>query len=376
MPNFEPLLAYCKDMTRLASLSGLALIAGFWSWLIHPPATEPPQPPAAGIAVGDRVEATDPRAAILRALPVLEQDALAWFEGRTAVQDGTGCVSCHQVPFGVWGLQAAERAGISHNEEITADLTRRALDFIKRPRTARAMSWSPMVLAAGAQPPSTAGFTKFLLESQTGDGYWEARGQFPGQRRGIEETNAIATMWTLLALARVADATPAELDDPDLTDSLARAFHWARESSPGTSTEWLLLAPLVEQRYGDLAGSERSAFGDGAEQKLLAQQNDDGGWGWLPGEDSNPLSTGQVLYALEFEGPPVGESEHAASKRAVRYLLDSQGQDGFWRMSSALTSKETSADKDYFYAYWATAWATIGLSQTLLLAEPDADPAS
>ena len=46
------------------------------------------------------------------ALPVLLADGDAWMEGRAPFQDGDGCVSCHQVPYGVWALSAAEDKGI------------------------------------------------------------------------------------------------------------------------------------------------------------------------------------------------------------------------------------------------------------------------
>ena len=56
-----------------------------------------PEPPAAAPAVAH----AGSRPAIERALGVLLTDGDAWMEGSAPFQDGDGCVSCHQVPYGV-----------------------------------------------------------------------------------------------------------------------------------------------------------------------------------------------------------------------------------------------------------------------------------
>ena len=108
-----------------------------------PAAVEQTAEPTPGVARAEVQQAIESASAVLLS------DGDAWMEGTAPFQDGSGCVSCHQVPYGVWGLHAAARAGIVVDAESSADLTRRAVAFIDDPGTGRPMSWSPMMLALG-----------------------------------------------------------------------------------------------------------------------------------------------------------------------------------------------------------------------------------
>lgn len=381
-----------KMMPKTLILAAFALAAGFWGWGYHSddgaPANQPivTSAPATSVATATTATASaaapsaDAEAAIRRSLAVLQEEGLAWFEGRSRVQDGgDGCVSCHQVPFGVWALLEAERAGVSENPDAVTDLTRNALEFVSRPGVARTMSWGPMILATEADVAVEADFVDFLLEQQTTQGFWEARGQFPSQRRDLDETNAVASMWTILALAPLAPvATPATDSRPDralskstaVGESIDKANAWIEQLGDGESTEWLVLRFLTLEALGS---TERAAK---LHEELILQQNVDGGWSWLAGEGSNPLSTGQALYGLQARQVPPGEAQQEAVRRGIAYLAASQGPDGLWTTSSALTSRERSDDRDYVYDYWGTAWATIGLSKTPSAPSTSSDPPS
>lgn len=323
--------------TALAAVAVLALPP----WL-HPPGRAVPPPGGAA----------DLRGAIERAAGVLAADGDAWMEGRTRFQDGDGCVSCHQVPYGVWGLAEAARAGVAPDPAAAEDLSARALAFVARPRTGRVMSWGPLLLAAGGDPPP-AGFVDYALGVQKPPGFWEARGQFPSQRRELSETNAVATMMTLLALAG------ADRGDEALSAARDRAYKWVADRGEGESAEWQVLRALVEQWRGNAAGA------GGRFVALLGEQNADGGWGWRAGEQSNGFSTGQVLWGLARLDRPLPEGGSAAVERAVSYLLAEQGEDGWWRMPSSLATTRAGEGNDYVYSYWGTAWATIGLARWL-----------
>src|SRR5438477_227276 len=62
-----------------------------------------------------------------------------------------------------------------------------------------------------------------LAALQRPEGHWEASGQFSSQRRPRRESDAAATMWTLLALTSVEP-----LDGP----TRDRALAWLRSSEP------------------------------------------------------------------------------------------------------------------------------------------------
>ncbi|MFQ5526356.1 MAG: hypothetical protein ACE5GX_08860 [Thermoanaerobaculia bacterium] len=321
---------------------GLLALSGIEASLRTPrPAEASPQAIAAGIR---------------RSLVILQEDGQDWMDGRIPIQDGRGCVSCHQVPFGVWSLHEAERAGIVLDAARAAELTRQALDFVALPRKARAMSWGPLVLATsnGSTVASRADFNSFAVDTQTAPGHWEAKGQFPEQRRSLEETNAVATMWTMLAMW-----TSESIDSANGIESYERGYRSVESFGAGESTEWLLLRSLVEQKLGQEPAARELV------DRLVAQQNPDGGWSWLPGEESNAFSTGQVLYALLFEGSTASERHETAIARGTTYLVETQAGEGHWAVPSRLTSRGAKPSKDYVYTYWGTAWATIGLARFL-----------
>ncbi len=304
------------------------------------------------------------RGAIERALAVLQADGDAWMEGSVPFQSGNGCVSCHQVPYGVWGLHEAARSGVALDAAAAQDLTRRAVAFSDNRRTGRPMSWSPMMLGLGeAQAAEVDSYVGHLLAAQRPPGFWEAKGQFPSQRRELSETNAVATMLAMLALA------PAAAEDDEVAESLEVAWGWLLERGPGASTEWLALRAAVAAVRGETAEAGRLL------DRLSGQQNEDGGWGWQPGEPSNAMSTGEALWTLGLAAVPAQRA--AVASRGLDYLLAAQGDDGWWRLPSRLVSGDANEGNDYVYAYWGTAWATIGLARwqrAVQTAEPESGP--
>ena len=91
----------------------------------------------------------------------------------------------------------------------------------------------------------------------------------------------------------------------------------------------------------------------------------DGGWSWMKGGPSDPFTTGLSMYVLSR----VGGSDPAVIVNARKYLLLSQQADGSWltqsRNISNTTVPERLAARDEIYHYWGTAWATLGLLETL-----------
>ncbi|MFD8972193.1 prenyltransferase/squalene oxidase repeat-containing protein [Streptomyces sp. NPDC059593] len=69
-----------------------------------------------------------------------------------------------------------------------------------------------------------------------------------------------------------------------------------------------------------------------AVDRLVATQNADGGWGHVPADPSDPISTAYALIAVSRgrDGPsaPCAPSARGATERAVRHLLERQRPDG------------------------------------------------
>lgn len=300
----------------------------------------------------DPVHATsDARAAIERSLDYVEREGFAWMEGRVPMQDGAGCVSCHHVSYGVWSLREAERLGIVRQGSRAAALERDARAFVED-EDCRAFSCAPLLLAFDPESGTRydAALAARLTSVQQDAGHFRAKGQFPTQKRPIEESDAVATAWTWLAIEAGGST---EGWDEGCRDSAIAHLRAAPETG---STEWLVARALVELRGG--IDPDPAAW-----TRLLARQNPDGGWPFVPDQESDAMSTGQAVYALALSHPS-GEARSALS-RGVDHLVATQREDGTWPMESALASAEPSEAKDYVYTYWGTTWASIGLARAI-----------
>ncbi len=291
------------------------------------------------------------RQAVEAALPFLQEDGVAWMEGRVPIQGGDACVSCHHVPFAVWSHAEASRAGLEVGEGMP-DLTRRAVEFLGRPGKPRASNVAPVLLGPVESGALSEAWTSAsggdlvteLLGQRERSGGWRARGQFPTQRRPVSESDEVATMWSLLALRGHGQNGAAQE-----TDDLP--------TGGDKTIEWLAAKALIATEISPESARPSTVA-------LIDVQNADGGWPWAAGEMSNAYSTGQALYALAIAGGDHAEFRDALS-RARRYLVQTQGNDGTWNVASALISEKGNPERDVIYHYWGTAWAVIGLARSL-----------
>lgn len=282
-------------------------------------------------------------AAIRASQPYLEKEGRVWFNGENEYQE-EGCVSCHQVPSGVWSLASSARALETEPTAEFRNLLGDALEHVADPKTGRPAMWSQLLITSKLEDPTgpqTVTYRKKylpeILKAQQEDGRWRAQGQFPSQRRPIAESDAVITMWMLSAL------------DGETGEEVETARNRAQEflkSIDGKSSEWLA--------WSSLLFPNKEVF-----QRIVASQNEDGGWGWSDTEPSNAFSTGIVLFALK-QSPDFPKD---ICNAAIGYLVETQSDDGTWAVPSQLITKKGSDSLDYVYRYWSTAWAIIGLSQ-------------
>ena len=102
--------------------------------------------------------------------------------------------------------------------------------------------------------------------------------------------------------------------------------------------------------------------------QLLARQQPDGGWAQRPGFPTDAYATGQALYALhEAFGLPVSSAEY---QRGVKYLVDTQFQDGSWHVISRSVKFQPYFESGFPHGHdqWissaGTAWAAMALALT------------
>jgi hypothetical protein len=122
------------------------------------------------------------------------------------------------------------------------------------------------------------------------------------------------------------------------------------------------------------AGTDKAAT-QKAIQELLAEQRPDGGWSDMPTMKSTAYATGKALVALRTAGTPVSD---AAFERGVRFLLDTQQEDGSWYVKTRALALQPYFDSEFPHGFdqWISAagssWATIALT----MASPSARPAA
>jgi hypothetical protein len=104
-------------------------------------------------------------------------------------------------------------------------------------------------------------------------------------------------------------------------------------------------------------------------QRLLSEQEADGGWGQNRQMKSDAYATGSVLVALHEAG---GLScQHSAWLRGLGYLLRTQKPDGSWHVVSRAKPLMEYFEsgfphgKDQFISAFATGWATEALLMSL-----------
>jgi hypothetical protein len=189
-----------------------------------------------------------------------------------------------------------------------------------------------------------------LLEWQESDGSWQAQGQLPAMKwSGESEMHQATTMWSILALSVT------NLTDKAHIRSCERALESLKKAKPGTSLQSLALHLIIAEKFGEAARKDELL------KELLARQQADGGWAWVrDNKGSDAFATGQALYALglvNLEG-----TDHVVH-RAWDFLLRTQDKDGSWQTPQEAVNTRRRALN--VYTYWGTAWATIGLLQTL-----------
>jgi hypothetical protein len=292
--------------------------------------------PAAEVAPSPRpgvVSAADVRRAVERSLPFVEKSSATWRSERK-------CVTCHQVPFAVWALTEAKSRGVAVDEAKLDDLTGWAFNTCATNEDA---STTFMVLSQSANAPRADAlktyeqFERLFAKRQKPDGSWREGRQIriEGAQR---EADDVDTMWTLLAiksLNRLGDKLSADTRK-GLASERDRGLAYLKAAKPDKRTDWLALRVLVAKEYETPQRAKQLL------SELRAEQNADGGWGYVRGGESDP-----------------------AVRKAWKYLVNTQQAAGCWQCRT----RETFSTKPELVRptsiHWGTAWATIGLLHTL-----------
>jgi len=298
------------------------------------------------------------RAALQRSLPLLDR-----VDDITLRQ--TGCVTCHHNSLTSMTQAAAKKAGMLTGEEAARrqraaigpyleSWRERALQGIGIPGGPDTVSYLLLGIAAAGYPPDAAtdAMAYYLLGRQSADGRWRIQTHRPP----IESSDFEVTAASMRALQLYAPKPGKQNYDR----AIRSAAKWL-ESAPASTTE-----DRAFQLLGFAwAGTDRKLAAK-AGKALLAGQRADGGWAQLPSLSSDAYATGQALVALRESG--VLAATDPACRRAVRFLLNTQYEDGSWFVRSRAIPFQPYFEtgfpfgNDQWISAAATNWAAMGLA--------------
>jgi len=289
------------------------------------------------------------RAAVTRGLAFLDKEADTWMNERT-------CNGCHHMPELLWSHREAQRRGFPIDQKTFGDFVDWSSSRGKSGPT-EMLAFLKLAMPDKAPPE----LTSLILKSQQPDGSWKEAGQFDGQKRSTTDAKASTTRLALLAPGTpgTSPADPATLDE-----ARTKAADFLAKNEPVACIDSFMYRALYARRFGPPEDVSTNRA------EILKLQHSDGGWSFIVGEEmSDPLGTGQALYALR-QSPDAASAEAVA--RGQTWLVTQQREDGEWNVDLTRISKNPRSgpekaksfkDATMIYTFWGSAWATIGLVQ-------------
>jgi ankyrin repeat protein len=299
-----------------------------------------------------------PRAALERALPLLQSSAQTWTRERK-------CFSCHHQGLGVTALAVVRERGLPvdesmFNAEVAAIRSQLASSdaSINLPANTNYIDDSLKLVALGAIGAPRGLATDLvihrLLSGQHVSGHW-----IPYPFRPPIEGSLIANTAMSIRALRVFAPVASE---KHIEASISRARDWLVKQKAVETQD--LAMQLLGLRWSG-GGSDRI---DATSRQLIALQRADGGWGQIGGRGSDAYATGQALVALN-QAAGMRPSD-ARYRNGVAFLARSQQPDGSWLVETRRTWRRgiPYADSGYphgkhqFVSYAGAAWAAMALA--------------
>lgn len=310
---------------------------------------------------------SEPRLAHFKIEEAVEKSAALLLSSAPKFFEKTGCVGCHHHMLTGMLIGIAHDRGFPVDEKAAAEQVRltvaRRLSDREPTLVARNKGGYPMIdslflvsLAAQKYPADALmdADVHSLMAAQREDGSWQG----VDRRPPLQYSPVSDTAYAVRAIQQY--ALPGRRKETGQRMDRARA--------------WLLAVDPkeTEERVMQLLGlawtnADKSAIRRRGEQ-LLARQQPDGGWSQRAGFPSDAYATGQALYALhEASVVPVSS---AAYRRGVKFLLDTQFEDGSWHVISRAVKFQPYFESgfphhhDQWISSAGTAWAAIALALT------------
>jgi hypothetical protein len=306
------------------------------------------------------------RSAAAKAVALLQEVGARWYTKHT-------CTSCHHHSFPMMAFARARAHGVPVDEQKAGIHARRSSEYLHldtgiqgawQGSVANEEALALIALHETGVPPTVtaAAYARLIAGRQSPDGHWQSAGARPPQDYSEITVTARAVRALQLFLPdRIAEERAARV---------ARAKAWLEAQRSNVTEE------LTYRSFGlAWAGANKSSLKSAADT-LLRRQQPDGGWAQLPWLATDAYSTAEVMVALhEAGGIP---TSHAAYRNGIRYLLNSQRDDGSWLVKSRILHPGDVSPpyfesgfphhKDQYISCMATSWAVMALA----LAQPAA----
>jgi N-acyl-D-amino-acid deacylase len=297
------------------------------------------------------------REAVIAGLGVVQKALKSYPEHRD-------CFSCHHQTLPMLAMVACRDAGHEIDEPLLAEATkfshasfRGRINSLREGKNigGRAMTvgyglWTLKLGDAAADETSEAMVT-YLLKTQESGGSWRP----PSNRPPLEESSVMCTVLS----AYYARELAGEAQRGDVSALVDKARQWLLKADVNSQ----------EDRNSRLWGLTLLSAGETeieqARQTVLDAQRDDGGWAQLDSMQSDAYATGQALYVLRASGLA---ADDAAYQRGVRFLLQTQQDDGSWFVETRSKPVQVFFDngdphgKSQFISIAATSWAVAALA--------------
>ena len=278
------------------------------------------------------------------------------------------CFSCHHQALPVLALAEVRRRGFEIDEDEFREQLSHTWKHLKRGQksyqagkgqggrvdTAGYALWT---LQAGDWEADeiTGAVASYLVKKDADRPHWSPTSTRRPPTSGSQFTSTTLAIYGLQSFGDDGNSDAIE-------SRLTKAGEWLRTREVDSTEDRVFRLQALQLLEAD--EDELSDFA----QELIAQQRDDGGWAQLTDRDSDAYATGTVLVALQQAGSlAVTDSVY---QRGVRYLLETQKDDGSWHVVSRAKPFQQYFEsgfphgKDQFISMAATCWSTMALAST------------
>lgn len=275
------------------------------------------------------------------------------------------CVSCHQQYLPMMAAGTSRQLDVSTDARRATELVKAVLDnhrnfeldqqplFHPEPTITYGYSLLGLKLMDVQDAAVTDPLVHHLASIQALDGHWDLNLFRPP----MQSSPVTATAMGIFALRHF--GWPARAAEFEARAS--RAKDWLRKAQP--SIHEARVFQLLGLRWAGVSEQDLKPLA----MALLKEQRPDGGWAQLAGLGSDAYATGQALFAL-FESGGLAANAPAFQK-AVRFLLDTQDEDGSWHVRRRAFPFQPTMNsgfphgRDSWISAAGSSWAVMALSR-------------